>query len=289
MRVVLFFIFGIIFSVSSFAEEVRPSLLLFLGNDPYSKVVREYLAASLEFQEMCSGLVEFKEISTLEEDNLAYLKQLDIERSPTLLLLDPVYAEVLRLEGREIEMAHLFIEKRLSDLKRVVHFLDSLAQQQDPLAIKDVFLVARSFKNRKILEPIIEAGVRLDPTPFFLVEKYRIAQEDREYLRRQIMRRNSKKDLKIDFEIALIDFEYNKSKGVKSEKAALPLINFIKQVGSKDMDLKFLAEEKLMVYFFSQSKMKEALVHGAETLKLAPLHSREAVEERYRYIKQYAL
>lgn len=282
-------------------DEGKPLLLAFVGSDwcPWSqKLAREILGSSVFLDAIKENTVlvwvDFPEYVSLSEgtksQNMALKNSFDVQELPTLVLANPTGKEIAKFGYVPLapqEMAEQ-LNTALASYAQLKNEMSS--SRFANMAIEEVELLykkAVDLGREEEKKALLAAGLKADKGVFFLMRQYeqllehaKIKDPQVQRLRRQIMQKDPGNHKEAHLELAIVEFQAL-SKNLKSkdnpEKAVVPLIEYVRNFGVKDMKNNWRVEMMIAQFFYSKNRLQEAVAHAKNSYEFAPEECRVEV------------
>jgi len=277
-------------------KENRPLLIAFLGPQwcPYSDELEESLLTTNSFLGSLEDKVIFLRIDIPEdydEDIQTTLlrEKYHIDSCPTLILVEPNGQEIAKVQTPSAQD----ILDILDDYSQVskAKALATLEEEQ----LKSLYTQAGKLADLTFKKALLEAGLRADQTPYFLLEQYGdqlakhgVKNRVSKMMRNRIIARDLNNEKGCRRQLALMDFEALVESGdrLTARTVVKPLIDYLQKFGAQDPENAWQLELKISQYLFSRDRVKDALKHANVSLKIAPESQRREVAKSVEYLEK---
>lgn len=286
----------------------KPLLLAFVGSDwcPWSqKLGAEILGKSEFLEEMQKETilvwVDFPEHRTMPAESQAQneklKEQFQVSELPTLVLVDSSGSCIakfsyLPLTPKEMAGQLKTALNDFAELEKVIH--SSVLGELDGEKVKTLYKKAVQLGREEEKKALLEKGLKTNERPFFLMRQYegliehaKLKDPEVQKLRREIMQKDPGNHKGIHLELAITEFQ-TLSKKLKRkenpEKAVMPLIEYVRNYGSKDLENSWRVEMMIAQFLYSKNRLQEAVTHAKMSYEYAPHEYQEEVAKTLEFL-----
>jgi thioredoxin-related protein len=281
-------------------ENNQPLLLVFIGEEwcPWSqKLDAEVLSHSQFLQELDQFVLVRMNLAQFAgpEERVCRLKEkYQIQEIPSLVVFTSLGEEMARvgyMPLQPLEFATLFKEIKNSYEEISQADLKNLGIDK----LKELYMASLKYGFNQYRYEILAAGLQLDKTPFFLLEKYKLLIEDGKMkkaealaVRKELVKRDPKNGYGVHRTLAIVDFHklsnrYRLRK--KPDEVVKPLLDYIKKFGSSDEEHLWKIEMMIAQFYFSRDKVETALMHAERSYQVAPEAFKEEISQSIDFLK----
>lgn len=286
-------------------SQKKPLLLFFTGSDwcPWCKKINNEVFLDKEFAKEVGGdfifvLIDFpskgRQSAELINQNQLLKTNYDVQGFPTIILLDPNLGLISRLGYLPIG------GKNYADhLRKIIDQFTALQQEFEgtPTAktLEELYYISKELGCPYWEEKIFQRGLKTDPGPFFLLERYcklvdegKIDSEEAREIRMEIESRDPRNLKGSLFRLAILEFQARSAEdGLDPELAVAPLLKYLEHYGRKDKENGWRVEMMIAQFLFTRGLPQKALKHARACFKIAPDAVRKDISDSIAYIRNY--
>lgn len=287
----------------------KPLLIAFLGSEwcPWSeKLISEVLIDQRFTQALKDELlfvwVDVPEYLSQEGLQNTLKEKYQVQELPTLVIVHPNEEEISRVGYLPYEP-----EKYAGHLKQILFLYQEFKNLQERRSLpslsleklKTLYEQASLLGCKRYREEILLAGLQIDTGTFFLLEHYadllktkKMKNEHVVALRKKIVSKDPKNIEGAHLSLAVLEFEALSRRGKKGEDpqvALVPLIDYIKRFGSKDVENHWKVEMMISQYLFSKNRILPALEHAQASYAAAPEQAKKEIALTINYLSTHLL
>lgn len=289
------------------AEEKGLSILIaFLGPSwcEFSDQLEADVLSSPSFYEQIEPIVRVKvDIpKDWEEGSFpgkALKEAYHVKQCPVFVLVDPSGRPIAKLCNIPLQpdACASIVKKTLGDYYDVALLAEERSVRKlGANELKTLYAKAGRLADTAFKRALLKEGLKVDKTPYFLIEEYgsRLASGELKgrrlsHLRKKIFARDPKNYGGYMRQLALLDFEALAT-STKEEKNAgkviAPLLKYLKNFGSRDLENAWKIEMKISQYLFGRDHLEEAIEHAKASLTLAPGQEHAEVLQSIEYLEK---
>lgn len=273
----------------------KPIVLFFTGSDWCgwcTKLEQESLGTP-EFAQAAGDKFIFVKLdfpvnSTLPGPIAAQNKQLqkkyNVRGFPALIILDGQHQNQIgttgyRPGGGKAYADHLSkIVQDYSGYQQKMQNVDK--QKYSSVQLKKLYETAQTFGYDNDVNQIIKAGIASDDSPFFMIERYRLmakegllSSSEATQLKQQLISLDPENENRIQYQLALIDFEANNELDKEKRSPDLsvaPLVDYIEKFGAKDKEHLWRLQMIISQVYFDKNYLDDALKFAEKSFDSAP-------------------
>lgn len=292
-------------------KENKPLLLYFTGSDwcGWSMKLKKEILDSDPFISEVKDQFVFMQIdfpiyknlppNEIEQNRLLKEKN-DIQNFPVLVLMDNKERIISKLsyisEGAK-SYADYLIKLVKQDQELTMLMSNFQPENLTSLQIENYYRNAMLFKRNNEAMRLLEAGIHSDNSLYFLTEKYRMlvengkakSDEARE-LRNQLLSLDPSNQKKMQFFIALTDFQILSSQmapGKDAKKVTEPLIEYLNRFGDQDVENAWRVQMMLAQFYYDYAESAAALEHAQIAYEHAPKDIKPEIQKSMEYIRTH--
>lgn len=291
-------------------EGQKALLLVFVGSDwcPWSEKLQEEVLVNETFLKELSNdvvfvWVDFPEKLEQPEDkkseNLRLKNKFAVHEFPSLVLMDLSEQEITKLGYLPMppQEFSVYLKGLLSHYRELQPLVEGpQLKDLNEVRLEEIYTKAQCSGFNRFKDMILEAGLKRNKGPFFLLEKYTTLLEcgkkkkdlEVQTLRDEIIKRDPKNEKGSHLRLALLDFQLLATKYKKKDKTETvvePLMEYVKRFGSKDKENTWRVEMMIAQYLFSKKIIGSALEHAKASYDTAPDILKPEIEETIKYLK----
>lgn len=248
-------------------------LLAFVGRDwcPWSDKFFQETLSEPQFINALKDLVVFVRVDFPYSENAPESEGLKekyhIQQLPTLVIASPREEEVAKIGYLPLKPSEfaVHIEQILQGYKKLITKIGQ--RELSELSVEEIrhlYQEACTYHLTKYKEVFFSLGLKLDPGPFFLVEKYgelmKVKPKKAKALRREIEKRDPKNKHGSYLQLAIFDFQAQAEKSEDSHKVLKPLRKYLKKFGQKDLENSWRLHMMIAQYLFHKNGDKKEIV-----------------------------
>lgn len=287
-------------ALSDAKEQNKPLILVFLGTEwcPWSQKLQNEVLSKSEFQEGLNSFVlvkvELPQFGKLDEGKSSLKEKFSVEEVPSLVLIDTLGEEIAKLGYMPLpadEFTSLFQEIFSSYQEIKSAQLSTLT----PEALQELYVKALKFGFNNFRYDILAAGLQVDKTPFFLLEKYKILVESGKNkedealaLKKELIKQDPKNIHGVHRTMAVVDFHRLSSRyrlRKKPDEVVKPLVDYVQKFGDQDEEHLWKIEMMIAQFYFSRDRASKAIPHAEAAFKLAPEIAKAEITESIEFLK----
>lgn len=277
-------------------------LIAFLGPNwcEYSDKLEEEVLSQKAFKNLLKRKFVFVRVDipeNLEEKNCSekeLRKKYNVEECPCIVLATSEGEIIAKLDYLPITCSHFasYIRQICNDYNQLNQLSKLELRQMKVDEIKHFYTCAGRLADTACKKILLNQGLKVDRGPYFLVEKYgnllasgTVSSRTLNRLRNRIVARDPQNKQGYQRKLALIDFELREGKKT-SNQVIQPLVRYLSEFGSKDLENAWKLEMKISQYLFSRNQVEEALKHAQLSLEVAPKKAQKDIVKSIEYLQK---
>lgn len=213
----------------------KPLLVAFLQADcPWSKKLEGEVLTNDGFQKTLKSTFTF-----VRSESSELRKKFHISELPTLALITPFEEEISKIGYTPMEALE-FAERILDIYQGYSAIIKNFRPSSSAQELQELYQIAASLGLVHLQDRILEAGLKVSETTFFLLEQYShlmkrgTKKKILEALREQILAKDPDNVEGSHFYLALCDFQDRADHGSAAKEALKPLKKYLKEFGERD-------------------------------------------------------
>jgi thioredoxin-related protein len=286
----------------------KPMLIAFVGSDwcPWSQKLAREILEDPEFlsemqKEMILLWIDFPERLSISDErkiqNHELKERFGVTELPTLVLVGVDGKAITKFGFMPVEAKEMAsqLKAAVGDcimLKKTIGSEQFIKMGGEE--IKALYKKALEFGREDEKKTLMEAGLKTTEVTYFLMRQYeqllehaKLKEPEAQRLRKQIMQKDPGNHKGIHRELAILEFNAlskKLKKKDKPEKAILPLVEYVRNFGAKDLENIWRVEMMMAQFLYSKNHLPEALTHAKLSLDYAPEEYRIEVAQTFDFL-----
>lgn len=240
----------------------KPLLVAFLQADClWSKKLEGEVLTNDIFQKALKSTFTF-----VRSESPELRKKFQITELPTLVLITPSEEEIAKIGYTPMEAQEL-ADRILEIYQGYKTIIKNLRPSSSAQELQELYQLAASLGLSNLQEEILEAGLKVSETTFFLLQKYShlvkkgAKKKLIEALREEILAKDPDNSEGSHFYLALSDFQDRTDHGAAAKEALKPLKKYLKAFGERDKGNAQRVHLLMAQYLRGKEKFEEASSH----------------------------
>lgn len=288
-------------------KQKKPLILYFTGSDwcPWCFKIQDEIITDEGFESTLKDSFIFVKIDfpkktllprEISEKNQKLREFYEVRTFPTVALVDPDAGIISKMGYLELS-GEKYAQQICSSLNEFKEICASLNMKFDGWegSLEKLYEKAKQLGCKTCIDQVYNRGIKEDPGPFFLLEKYahKLSKGESEgtevaELREEIMNRDPENVKGAHRRLAVLDFQA-RAESYSTEVDPLfvvdPLVKYIDTFGKEDLQNSWRVEMMISQYLFSKDNVTTALKHARRSYKVAPEAVRKEISDSIVYLK----
>ena len=275
-------------------EKNQPIVAIFLGSDcPWSaKLQQEVLESPSFLEKMGSEAILWPILLKRSEEEKIFLQQYEVQKCPSILILDPHGKEFARFEYLPLDAVGYaeMITAQIDNFHQICLALNQINDDSfDEEKWRDLYLKAKKLSAACFKEVLLEQGFRKEEGSFFHLEKYTHLLDKRKSkhpavrkAKKQLLDKDPENKQGYHFKVAVLEFQKLASrlkKNERPERALKPLLKYIQAFGKKDPENYWKSEWLIAEFLYTKNLIARALEHASAAYSAAPDSEKAQIAE----------
>ncbi|NGX45339.1 MAG: Disulfide bond reductase DsbH [Chlamydiae bacterium] len=289
------------------SSQSKPLVLAFVGSSwcPWSeKLEEEVLSQTVFTSALAKDFIlvrvelpeNYSQFTAESLPSLKYIEEYQVNKCPSFVVLQPNGKKIAGVQYLPLVaddfakyIKDLFYDFRLVQMLTEKSRLNQLRGEE----VKTLYTKAGRLADGAFKQAALKAGLRVDKSPFFLLEKYenlalegKLSHRMARKLKLKIARQDPANQEGSQLKIALVDFRLLSEEGKKpTQQVILPLVSYLEKYGDKDKENGWQLELMISKYLFGKDEIEGALTHARTCYLEAPESAKEEITSSIEYLK----